>query len=70
MSLPRHLLEAPGELIELPFAGECSGLAPSRCLGRDLWQRRFLVHGSDGAVKLEILSLLGEASRLELVARS
>ena len=35
---------------------------PGRCLRRDLRQWRFLVHGGDGAVKLEILGLLGKAS--------
>ena len=60
--MPTHLLEPAGELIELPFAGERGALVPGRCLRRNLRQRRFLVHGGDGAVKLEILGLLGEAS--------
>jgi hypothetical protein len=59
---PRHFLEPAGELIELPFARECGGLVPGRCLYRDLRQRRFLIHGGDGAVKFEILSPFGKAS--------
>jgi hypothetical protein len=34
----------------LPFARECGGLVPGGCLRRDLRQRRFLIHGGDGAV--------------------
>jgi hypothetical protein len=59
---PRHFLEPPGELIELPFARECGGLVPGRYLRRDLRQRRFLIHGGDGAVKFEILGPFGKAS--------
>ena len=62
---PRHFLEPAGELIELPFARERGGLVPSWCLRRDLRQRCFLVHGGNGAVKLKILGLLGEASRFQ-----
>ena len=61
-SLPTHLLEPAGELIELPFAHERGGFVPGGCLRRNLRQRRFLIHDGDGAVKFEILGPFGKAS--------
>src|SRR5262249_50752456 len=55
----------PASWLSRHLRASAAALVPGRSLRRDLRQRRFLVHGGDRAVELEIFGLLGEASRFQ-----